>query len=199
MDVGGRLRGRRVALEGAPAGKELVGDDGEGVAVAGSGRLAARRLLGGEVAGGAEHRPRGSHAGRVVHQAGDPEVDDLETVGGVEEQVRRLDVPMDDAVGVGGVQRFRGLRKPGERELRVDAPPRARTASVPPGKYSMTVNGRPSCSPTSKIVTTCGSPESLAAVSASRRKRSRNSCSSASRSARTLTATVLPSRRSRAR
>ena len=39
----------------------------------------------------------------------------------------------------------------------------------------MTMNGRPSCSPTSKIVTMFGSPESRAAASASRLNRSRTS------------------------
>jgi hypothetical protein len=43
----------------------------------------------------------------------------------------------------------------------------------------MTMNGRCSCSPTSKIVTVFGSPESRAAVSASRVKRPRTDSSCA--------------------
>ena len=121
VDVGGCLGGRRLALEGAPAGEELVGDDGQRVAVACGRRLVALRLLGGEVAGRSEHGPRRSHAGRLVDDARDPEVDDLEPVGAVEEEVRRLDVSMDDAVAVRGVEGFGRLREPGERLLGVDA------------------------------------------------------------------------------
>ena len=63
----------------------------------------------------------------------------------------------------------------------------------------MTMNGRPWCSPTSKIVTTFGSPDSRAAVSASRVNRSRTSASCAKRSARSFTATSRPSTSSSAR
>jgi len=55
------------------------------------------------------------------------------------------------------------------------------------------MNGRSFHSPTSKIVTVCGSPESLAAASASRVNRSRNDSSRAKRSASTFTATARPS------
>ena len=73
-------------------------------------------------------------------------------------------------------------------------PSRNRSATVPPGAYSITMKGSPSSfSPTSWIVTTYGSPESRAAVCASRRKRARNSSSRAYRSESTLIATVRPS------
>ena len=57
-------------------------------------------------------------------------------------------------------------------------PPRSRSASDPPPRCSMTMNGVPSGSPTSKIVTTLGW-EREAAVSASRVKRARKSSSAA--------------------
>jgi hypothetical protein len=57
----------------------------------------------------------------------------------------------------------------------------------------MTMNGRPSASPTSKIVTMCGFPESRAAARASRVKRWRIEPSTAKRSASTLIATRRPS------
>ncbi len=63
----------------------------------------------------------------------------------------------------------------------------------------MTMNGRPSCSPTSKIVTVFGSLESRAAASASRVKRPRSASSAENRFASTLTATVRPSNSSSAR
>jgi len=61
------------------------------------------------------------------------------------------------------------------------------------------MNGRPCQSPTSKIVTVLGSPESRAAASASRVKRRRTSASLAERSASSLIATVRPSAASVAR
>ena len=53
--------------------------------------------------------------------------------------------------------------------------------------------GCPPDSPTSKIVTVLGDPESRAAARASRLNRSRTESSSAYRSASTLIATVRPS------
>ena len=57
-------------------------------------------------------------------------------------------------------------------------PSRSRSASDPPPRYSMTMNGVPSNSPTSKIVTTLGWDRE-AAVRASRVKRVRKSSSAA--------------------
>ena len=66
---------------------------------------------------------------------------------------------------------------------------RIRSASVPPGRNSITIAGLPPTSATSKIVTTFGSFDSRAAIRASRVNRVRISGSPANRSLRTLIAT----------
>ena len=57
LDVRAGLGGEVLGLERARAGQQLVGDDGERVAVRGGGGGLAHRLLGREVGGGAEHLP----------------------------------------------------------------------------------------------------------------------------------------------
>ena len=91
-------------------------------------------------------------------------------------EVRRLDVSMDDAVAVRGVERFGRLRKPGERLVWVDAAAPGADGQCP-AREMLHDRERTALvlAATSKIVTTCGSPESRAAVSASRRKRTRRS------------------------
>ena len=125
-------------------------------------------------------------------RARDAEVGDVDAALVVEQQVRRLDVAVDDPARVRGVERGRGLaRATSSARPGGCAPSRAsRSASEPPARYSMTMYGRPSCSPTSKIVTVFGAFESRAAASASRVKRPRTASSSAKCSASTFTATV---------
>ena len=120
VDVGGRLGGLGAALERTPPGQELVRDNRERIAVAGRGGLAPRGLLRGEVARRAQDRSGRRHAQGLVHEAGDPEVDDLEPAGCVEEKIRRLHVAMHDPVRVRGVERLRGLGEPGDRSRRLD-------------------------------------------------------------------------------
>ena len=56
-----------------------------------------------------------------------------------------LDVAVDDVPRVGGVERGGGLAQPAHgRRARDRRPLRSRSATVPPAKYSMTMNGRPS-------------------------------------------------------
>ena len=55
VDVRHRGGDRRAAVEGPDAREHLVGDDAEGVEVAGTGRLLAHGLLGADVVGRAEH------------------------------------------------------------------------------------------------------------------------------------------------
>ena len=98
----------------------------------------------------------------------------------VEEQVPRLDVAMDDAVSVRGVERVAPPARASERLARLDGVPvLSRSSSEPPSRYSMTMNGRSRHSPTSKIVTVFGSAERRAAASASRVKRARTDSSRA--------------------
>ena len=111
-----RLRRHRVPRERTPAGEELEGDAGERVAVGrGRGRLAAR-LLGRHVPGRSQHRPRGGE--RVVSGgARDAEVRDAEVPVARDEEVRGLDVAMDDSARVRRVERGRGLPEPPHREV----------------------------------------------------------------------------------
>ena len=108
------LRGRRPAGERPRTGEQLVRDDGQRVAVAGGGRGTAERLLGRQVRGGPEHLAVLRHL-RVIRQSRDAEVADREAIVRVEQEVRGLDVAMDDPRGVGDVQPGRGLSQPAQR------------------------------------------------------------------------------------
>ena len=108
---------RVLALERPPPGQALVGDHAQRVHV-GQGRdLGPGRLLRGDVGRRAEHRPGGGElAGH--RRAGDAEVGEDQRAVGADEQVAGLDVAVDDAPLVRGVQRVGGLRDQGHRPLR---------------------------------------------------------------------------------
>ena len=110
-DVRDRLRRGGLALERALAGQELERDHREGVDVACRGGPLAARLLRRQVPGGADDGTRLGEGGEVGG-ARDAEVGDLDAVVVVQEQVRRLHVPVDDPVGVRGVERRRRLAEP---------------------------------------------------------------------------------------
>jgi hypothetical protein len=114
LDVGARLGREVLALEGTGAGQQLEGHDGERVAVRGRGRGLPDRLLGRDVGGGAEHLP-GLRELVLERHAGDPEVRDREAVAIVEQQVAGLDVAVDHAGGVRGVERAGRLAQPLQR------------------------------------------------------------------------------------
>ena len=104
----------RIALERPPSAEKLEGDDRERVTIARGCRTFALGLLRREVAGRSEHRA--GHRQRVhAGCARDPEVGDVDGPVSVEHEVRRLDVTVDDAVAMGGIDRRRRLLEPLER------------------------------------------------------------------------------------
>ena len=130
--------------------------------------------------------------GRLVHDPGDPEVGDLERRRGRRSSrfaglTSRWTIPLAVRLveRVGRLRRASGGASCGDRPARGRARRACRRR-----RYSMTMNGRPSASPTSKIVTMCGCPESRAAASASRVKRWRMRLVARERSASSLIATV---------
>ncbi len=101
-------------LERPPPTEQLEGDDRKRVAVARGCRPLALRLLGREIAGGAEHRA-GHRQGVRARSAGDPEVRNVDGAGSVEHEIRRLDVAVDDSVAMGGIESGRSFLEPLER------------------------------------------------------------------------------------
>jgi hypothetical protein len=134
VDVRRGLGRVRPALERSRAREELVAEDSERVEVAGRPCGLSERLLGSKVAGGAEHGAGGRHtAVGVVGDPRDPEIGDGEIVPFVEEEVRRLDVAVNDSETVSGVKRLRSLPEPGESGSGSDRLP-PRTLSERPAR-----------------------------------------------------------------
>ena len=149
---------RRVARERDLGGQELVEDDAGRVEV---GRLVdgrPARLLGREVLRGPDDRALLRHLARAG--PGDPEVGHLDDALGVDDDVVRLDVAMDDAVPVRVAERGEDLARVRDRH-RTGHGPRLRRSSfsVLPSTYSMTMKYEPSVSPRSKIETMFGCDE----------------------------------------
>jgi hypothetical protein len=117
VDLRQGRRHRSALVERAATGEQLVRDDAEGVEVGGAGGGLAEGLLGREVVRRAEHLA-GLGVSRPVDGAGDAEVGELHRAVGHDEDVRGLDVAVDDAGLVG--------RPEGERGLRHDRPYLAR-------------------------------------------------------------------------
>ena len=83
--------------------QQLVEDSAEGVDVGGRSHRLPRGLLGREVAGRAEHGPRRGQL-RSVERAGDPEVGDLQDSLCRDQQIPRLDVAVDEACLMRGLE-----------------------------------------------------------------------------------------------
>lgn len=102
-------RGRGVRAERRLAEQQLVDDAAEGVHVRGGTGGVAEGPFRCEVEARADDVPRRGEGGRgVVDELGDAEVADLDGALGVQHEVPRLDVPVDDALPM-------GRRQPGGR------------------------------------------------------------------------------------
>ena len=103
---------RRAATEGQFAGRHLVEDDAEGEYVGALVRLFAAQLFGRHVVEGADHRP-GEGRSRLQRlavvgrdQLGETEVQDFDLTVVGHHHVCRLQIPVGDAFGVRGGNRF---------------------------------------------------------------------------------------------
>jgi hypothetical protein len=123
VDVDELVQDRRhvVSGEGLLAAEHLERTDAKGEDVAAPVELVPHRLLGRHVRRRPQQRAGLSHLG--VDQLGDPEVRDLHAVGVVEDQVGRLDVAVDDALGMGVIDCGRDLADQPDDLLRLEAQP----------------------------------------------------------------------------
>ena len=100
VDPGQQCRQGRLGSEGDLAGDRFHQHQGEGVAVA-AGVDRAPNLFGGGIPGGAHDRPGRLRPARLGQRPGQPEIRHPHVTVLVEEEVGRLDVPVDEAPGVG--------------------------------------------------------------------------------------------------
>ncbi len=103
-EAGGGDGCRRIAFERSAAGEQLEQDDAQAVDVRGRGRHLAARLLGAEVVDRSERRAGQGDRG-LGDGPGDPEVGHLDLALARHEHVARLDVAMDEPVGMCGGNR----------------------------------------------------------------------------------------------
>jgi len=109
-----------LAREGRDPGQRLVEDAAERVDVGGRSHRPSTPLLGRHVLGGADHRVAAGGTA-VPQRLGETEVGE-EGALSLYEDVVRLDVAVDDAGGVGGVERFSDLAEQGDRPSRLQRP-----------------------------------------------------------------------------
>ena len=130
QDGGEHLR-RRAALERVAAGRHLEEHDAERKDVGARVHRLAARLLGGHVAGGAEHRPllgqvaAGAAAGDLglvvaADRLGDAEVEHLDAAVAGDHHVVGLEVAVEDALAVRRGERVHQRRGDGEEALELD-------------------------------------------------------------------------------
>ena len=137
-------RRHRAAGERQGAGHHLIQDHAEREQVGASVELVAERLLGRHVGDRAQHGTgtrqirfdraglslvpiRGGRRVELRHQLGQPEVEDLHLAGARHEDVRRLQVAMENPFCMGGDQSFGDLERQLQRRLE-----RQRTQTDPP-------------------------------------------------------------------
>ncbi len=108
--VGHQQAGAALVGEGRAADEQAEEQAAEGVDVGAAVHGVAHGLLGGHVHRGADHRVHAGEVRGVVEVLGDAEVDEMDVWDGVanegtgHEQVARLEVAVDDALGVGGFE-----------------------------------------------------------------------------------------------
>jgi hypothetical protein len=116
----GRSRGES---EGQPAGQQLVEDNSQRPEIGSMVHGVTLELFGRHVGHGTDDGPFPREPGPVGLE-GDPEIDDLDLPRGGEDEVGRLDVPVDDAVSVGVSEAGSRLRGPGESRVEIHESPR---------------------------------------------------------------------------
>ena len=122
--IGGAQYGeRRGCVERQPAGERFVGDDGERVLIAGLTWFCAVGHLRIEVAGGTEGEVGIGEAG-VGGVAGDAEVGQQRQIVRCEQHVLGLDVAMQDAFAMRGIEGLRNGRKHGRSLVGRERPAR---------------------------------------------------------------------------
>ena len=89
----------RIGIEGAPASDHLVEHGAEGEDVRGRSSLLAAHLLGGHVVRRPHDRPGARHLGFA--ESGQTEIHDLDAAVGLDMDVGRLEIAVDDTRGVG--------------------------------------------------------------------------------------------------
>ena len=199
LQLGVERRRVGAAPERRLAREALVEHAAERVHIGAAVDLLAADLLGGDVIGGAERLGRAERERRVVEVAAETEVGQVDVPALVEQHVRRLDVAVDEAARVGGVQGARDLLEHADGPRRLERPVAQHVffRSLPSTRR-IAMYSCPSISPASWIGTTFGC-SSDAATRDSVRNRSRNETSSARCGASSFSATSRSSARSWAR
>ena len=123
MDVREQLRDRVLALVGNLAGEHLEEHATERVDVSARVGVASGDLLRRHVVDGADDGSLRGQAGGRVRPLGHPEVRQVGVLGAIgdgDQDVRRLDVAVHQALGVGGVERRGALREQIDRPARIE-------------------------------------------------------------------------------
>ncbi len=126
-------------MEGHVPRQHLVEDDAQRVEVRLRRHGLPQRLLGGDVVGRPQHPP-GQRQPLLAERAGDPEVGDLGAALGVDQDVVRLDVAMDDPPFMGRAERPCDLDRVGDRLRDLQRP--ARGGSAPSAFLRRRIRGR---------------------------------------------------------